>query len=54
MEQCLSTSRGESHEENFGGPKLGPKSDFWELSQVCIISFSRYCAGLELGPILNI
>ena len=36
---CLTTSRGKTHEKNFGDPKLGLKVGFLPFSQGCIISF---------------
>ena len=38
LEQCLTTSRGKTHEKNFGHPKLGPKSSsivFLDITQDC-------------------
>ena len=35
----LTSSRGKTHEKNFGGPNLGLKLGFLQFSQVCVISF---------------
>ena len=39
LELFLTTSRIETYEKKFGGPKLDPKLGFLPFSQSCIISF---------------
>ena len=52
LRQCLTSSRGITHEEKFwgpkfgpNGPKLGPKLGYLPFSQVWFISFPLICIG---------
>ena len=49
MELCLASSRGKTHDENFGGSKLG----FSPFSQVCIIVFLDIAQDCSMGQSLT-
>ena len=45
LQQCLTSSRGKTHEKYFWGPNLGLKLGFLPFSQAWFISFSLNCIG---------
>ena len=52
LQQCITSSRGKTHEKKFlgpnlgkNGPKSGPKLVFLSFSQVWFISFPLNCTG---------
>ena len=43
------TGRGNTHEKNFGDPKLSPKLGFLSFYQSCVFSFTWHCTLHKLG-----
>ena len=48
LELCLTNSRSKTYKKS-SGSKIGQKLRLSPFSQICIISFSWYCTGLQLG-----